>query len=331
MIVGPLVQIVMVIGMTHGVRALGRWVGPRRGGLLMGVPSTTALVLVGCGLERGLDEATLAAESCLAGLVAAAVLPLVYARAAGAGWRSSASAGAAVAGYAAVAAGIWWLPALGTAACVAGAGAGVVMICHLAGRVRAGQRTGPRTERVVISRRWTMAYRTAVPVGSFLTVRLLRAVVGTSNAGRFITFPGASLAVLVTTHLEAGPEAACRTAAAMPVGCLGMLAFLTTFRFGCPRFGLAWGTALGFVAALVALVAVGSALGPKGAAGPAPRLALEAGPQRSSRTIAPLPAGSYRRDPADQRARRPRVVLSGWRRAPPKCCGFSPRFELLSG
>ena len=41
---GPLLQIVMQVGLTHGVRALGGRVGPRTGGLLMGVPSTTALV-----------------------------------------------------------------------------------------------------------------------------------------------------------------------------------------------------------------------------------------------------------------------------------------------
>src|SRR5439155_11050658 len=100
---GPLGQITMLMVMTSALRALGRWAGPRRSGLLLGLPSTTAMALLGCALERGADEATGTAELCLAGLVAAAALPLAYGRATGAGWRAPGAAAAAVAGYAAVA------------------------------------------------------------------------------------------------------------------------------------------------------------------------------------------------------------------------------------
>ena len=40
--IGPLVQITVMVGLTHGFRALERLVGPRRSGLLMGLPSTTS-------------------------------------------------------------------------------------------------------------------------------------------------------------------------------------------------------------------------------------------------------------------------------------------------
>ncbi len=240
--IGPLVQMMTLITLTHGFRALGKWVGPLRSGLLMGFPSTTALVLVGCALERGLDEATVAAEACLVGLVAAAMLPLAYARAASAGWRWPAATGAAAIGYVAVAAGLWWIPKPGAVGCVALSATGLVVTCHLARKTRTVDPmiTTMRRPLSVVS---LFAYRTAIPTAYFLMLRVLRVVVGAGFASRFITFPGGSLAVLVTTHLEAGPGHACRMASAMPTGGLGMLAFLTVFRFGCPRLGLRlWGT-----------------------------------------------------------------------------------------
>jgi hypothetical protein len=105
--------------------------------------------------------------------------------------------------------------------------------------------------------RWgILALRTAVPVISVLLVNVIRAIAGPERAGLFLTFPGMSLAVLVTTHMESGPKSACRLARALPAGNLGMVAFLTVFRYGCPRLGLAAGAALGFVTALTTLLTV---------------------------------------------------------------------------
>jgi len=260
--IGALVQVVTLVGMTHGLRVLGRRLGPQRGGLLMGVPSTTALLLVGCGLERGTDEAALAAEACLAGLVAAAALPLAYARAAASGWRAPAAAGGAVAVYTAVTAVLWWLPENGPYACVVVAALGLAAVCRMADLVVGPAARAGTVARSALPVGRSLAYRTAVPTGSFLFVRAIRSVAGAGCAGRFITFPGASLSVLVTTQLEAGPGAAGRLAAAMPMGSLGTLAFLTTFRFGCPWLGLFGAAALGFAAALAALAAIGSSFGP---------------------------------------------------------------------
>lgn len=231
----------------------------------MGLPSTTAVVLVGCGLERGLDEAAVAAEACLVGLIAAATLPLAYTRAAAAGWRWPAATAAAVASYVAVAAGLWWLPKPGAGGCVAMAAAGLVVTCQLARKTRPVEPT-VSVRRRPISLAGQLACRTAIPAGYFLMIRVLRSLAGAGFAGRFITFPGGSLAVLVTTHLESGPGHACRMASAMPTGGLGMLAFLTVFRFGCTGLGLGWGTASGFAAALATLAAIGAISGHSGLA-----------------------------------------------------------------
>jgi hypothetical protein len=42
----------------------------------------------------------------------------------------------------------------------------------------------------------------------------------------------------------------------LPAGNLGMVAFLAAFRFGCPSFGLTWGTFLGYLASLAILALV---------------------------------------------------------------------------
>jgi hypothetical protein len=46
-------------------------------------------------------------------------------------------------------------------------------------------------------------------------------------------------------------------ARALPSANLGMIAFIGTFRFGCPALGLAWGTACGYALAAATLIVVG--------------------------------------------------------------------------
>ena len=255
----PIVQVAVLVVLTHVFRAIVLFAGPRRSGLLMGLPSTTAVVLVCSGLERGLPEATGAAEACLIGLVAAASVPLVYARCVAARWPLPWIPCIAIAGYLGVAGVLRGVPAAGPWECVAVAVFGVVIACILAQRRR--KRSERFTAETVLESsprlpRSSWISRSAVPASYFLAVRGMRSLAGPNFAGMFITCPGTSLAVLVTTHLEAGPGAACRMAAAMPMGSLCMLSFLSVFRFGIPRLGLTWGTALAYLVALATLFAV---------------------------------------------------------------------------
>jgi hypothetical protein len=256
---GPLGQIVMLIGLTSGLRALGRLVGPRRSGLLMGLPSTTALVLLGCGLEHGLDEATVAAEACLAGLVAAAMLPVAFARALEAGWRLSRAVVAAVGSYLTVALSLWWLPGLGPVGCVVAASLGVLVACRVAGRAaHEDHAERPSSRRSIGGCVRLLVTRGAVPAVYITVIRTLRWLAGAGSSGRFITFPGGSLALLIATHVEAGPATAGRLATAMPSGSVATLAFLAAFRFVGPRVGLGWGILFGYVAAVGTLTVVES-------------------------------------------------------------------------
>jgi hypothetical protein len=210
-------------------------------------------MLLYCGHEDGVGEAMAAAEASLLGLVAAATVPLAYARAIRVAPRPPLAPAAAVAAYVAVAAVFRTLPDTGAAARIGLANAGVLAACSLAYRVRiaAGEprpSPGPWLRHVVLG---TMA-----PAALLVTVRVVRAVGGASWAGLFTTFPAMSLALLVATHLEAGPAAVCRMARAMPPGNLITLIFLAAFRLAGDRIGLGWGAACGYTSALATLLAL---------------------------------------------------------------------------
>ena len=100
---GLLLKCVFLVVMIHGFRILGRLAGPRWSALVLGLPSTTAIVLVICGCERGSAAATQMAESSLLGLAAAVALPLAYAQTVRLGWRLPVALAAAVTGYLVVA------------------------------------------------------------------------------------------------------------------------------------------------------------------------------------------------------------------------------------
>jgi hypothetical protein len=323
---GLFVQIAILVAMTHGLRALGHVAGPRRCGLILGLPSATALMLLYCGHEYGVGEAMAAAESSLLGLVAAAALPLAY------GWtirvapRPLLAPASAIAAYVAIAAAVRVLPGGGAAARVELALAGVLVACSLARRVRiAGGEPSPSAGP------WLrhLALGTMVPAILIVTVRTVRALGGASWAGLFTTFPAMSLAVLVATHLEAGPVAACRMARAMPPGNLITLMFLAAFRFAGHRFGLAWGTACGYALALATLLALeGLVPGMAGAESSTPRSdsrsagASKTPPQPPRLDSFALPQPINRRRRRFERRFAPRVEMI------PEGCGV---YSILTG
>ncbi len=248
-----MVRFAILVGMTHGFRALGRLAGPRWGGLVLGLPCSTAILLIGYGLERGVVHAVGTAEASLLGLVAAVAMPLVYAQAVGSGWRLPGAVSAAVGAYLVVAAGVSHAADGGAVGCLALSAMAVLSACHIAGRI---QIATERNRQYAPSKLWLLGCRTLVPMAYLGFVMSIQESASDLLAGLLSTFPGMSLTVLVVTHLEAGPVAASRLAKALPPGNLSMLSFLAVFGFGCPQLGLAWGTALGYVAALATLVVV---------------------------------------------------------------------------
>ena len=97
MICELIVKCVTLIAVIHGLRILGRRIGPRASGLILGLPSSTAILLVLCGRERGSAVAVEMADASLLGLIAAVSLPMAYAQAVRRGWGLPAALTAAIA------------------------------------------------------------------------------------------------------------------------------------------------------------------------------------------------------------------------------------------
>ena len=110
---GLIVKCAVLTVLIQIFRALGRSAGPRFSGLALGLPSTTAVVLIFCGYEHGDSAATKMAESSLLGLVAAVSLPLAFTKAVQLGWPLWRAIGASVGGYVLLAATLGCLPEVG--------------------------------------------------------------------------------------------------------------------------------------------------------------------------------------------------------------------------
>jgi hypothetical protein len=328
-------QIALLIGLTHAFRALVVRLGPRRSALLMGLPTSTAVMLVCCGLEQGVEETAGTSEACLLGMAAAAALPLIYAGMISRGWGLPWAPLASVIGFLATMGVLRLASNGGPLAALAVGLLGVGIACRIARRML--PTCGPPQRehtggRIRLANRWMMLSRSTVPAVSYLAVRELRRVAGPSWSGQFITFPGASLGVLVSTHLEQGPGAVLRMALEMPAGAFGMIAFLSVFRFGCPWLGLGWGTALGYVAAIGTLAAV-DGLGLRSARGASvrrkPGTSFARPRMMARRSIDRTREAAFRIDLLPHRGR-PRTTVRrrhGKLRRP----RFSPRIEMLAG
>jgi hypothetical protein len=252
---GLFVKCGLLVVMIHLFRALGQLAGPRFSGLALGLPSTTAVVLIFCGCEQGSVAATQMAESGLLGLVAALSLPLAFIGSVRLGWRLWGAIATSVGGYLVLAAGLGCLPATGMLPKVSLAAAALLGAamwvrgreCSMEGKVR---------PRVPLSRVRTMLFRTATPVIYLIMLGIAQELAGPSWAGLVSTFPSLSLVVLIVTYLESGPAEASRIAQVLPSGNASTLAFLAVFRVVCPEAGVAWATLAGYGAALSVLISI---------------------------------------------------------------------------
>ena len=145
-----------------GVSRLEKCAGPQFSGLALGLPSTTAVVLIFCGCEHGSLAATEMAESSLLGLVAAVSLPLAFTGSVRLGWPLWRAIGVSVGGYVVVAATLGCLPAFGALPKVMIAAAALLAAAHWVGRVKRPEPPGSDLG-VPLSRVRTLVLRTATP------------------------------------------------------------------------------------------------------------------------------------------------------------------------
>ena len=253
MITGLLVKCVVMIAVIHGLRRLSQRIGPRASGLILGLPSSTAILLILCGWENGAAGATRMAEASLLGLVGAVVLPLGYAQAVCRGWHLAGALTCAVTGYLVAVSGLGFLQPVGAMPCLAISLGAIALASHLTGRIGI-----PRAShaRVLRSESWTVVFRTAIPTAYVTVVGIAASAASPSWAGLVSMFPSMSLVLLAVTHLEEGPSEASQIARTLPPANLSTAIFLAAFRFGCPALGLGWATLCGYIAALTNLAAI---------------------------------------------------------------------------
>jgi hypothetical protein len=255
---GLLVKCLALIAIIHALRVLSRRIGPRGSSLLLGLPSSTAIVLVLCAWEKGPNAAAEMADASLLGLVAAVALPVAYAQAVRNSWPLGAALACAVACYATVAFALGSLHPVGSCACLVTSSSAIAAASYVAGRIAI--RSGLRSSRAR-SQRLTLLIRTTIPAVYVILVAIAGSAASPSWAGLVSTFPSMSLAILAVTHLEEGPAEASQIARTLPLANLSTVAFLAVFRFASPLAGLGCGTLGGYGAALFNALAIEIAAG----------------------------------------------------------------------
>lgn len=304
---GHLWKLALVVALSHGYRAAGRTLGPRWAGLITALPCSTAIALLGVGVDRGGESAVQMAGACWVGLAGASALPITFAAALGAGWGWFRAVVLAVASYFAVAAGVGLLgqAGLGTT--------GAALVALIVATGAAGRMPEPRpphrTRGRALSPRQVLLLRTVVPVACLTVVIGIGERLGPEVAGYLGTFPGMTLTALLLTHLEAGPVPAVRMARALPPGNWAMVSFLAVFAGTARQYGLFGGTALGYLAALACLGVIARSANPPIWA--TLREILQARRRQHARSRPPAPVPG----------------LAPWPRAPRR---FSPGIEAIA-
>lgn len=257
MIIAILLKCAILITVIHVLRQLGRRFGPRASGMLLGLPSTTAVLLLLCGHEKGTDAASEMADAGLLGLIAAAALPVGFASALGRGRNLPAAIATAIGAYVFAALGLGYLRPVERVDGLVLAAASIAAATLVVSRVRAPAHGTSRRQR---SPRASALIRTVLPTACLATAGALTSVASPGWSGLIGTFPSISTAFLAVTYLEDGPVAAVRVARVLPPTSLSTAAFLGAFRVAGPRFGLAWGMVFGYCAAFVVLGLIESTL-----------------------------------------------------------------------
>jgi hypothetical protein len=248
-----IVKCATLVAVIHVLRLVARRAGPRASGLILGLPSSTAIFLVLCGREGGPAPAIEMADAGLLGLGAAVALPLAYAKAVRREWSLPAALAAAVAAYVVVAFGLGLVNPAVLVGRLAVSYGSIVASSLLISRIGMPTAASPRASP---SGRWIAAVRTIVPLSYVIVAGIVTGLVSPRWAGLVSTFPSMSTVVLAVTHLEEGAASASLIARALPLANLSTAAFLAAFRLGCPTLGLAWGAFGAYLAALLNLAAI---------------------------------------------------------------------------
>ncbi|MFS2139700.1 hypothetical protein [Duganella sp. Dugasp56] len=224
-----------------------RW-GPAVAGWLAGLPVVTGPILFFLAAEQGTEFAAHAASAALSAVFASVVFSVAYAHAARrAGWPVALPA--ALAGWAAAAWGLSWLP-------VSAAASLLVALATLAAAPRLFPAAAPRLFPAVAAPGARSLAAAELPLrmlaGALLTlaVTLAARMLGAHWSGRLAVFPILGIVLAVFSHRAQGMAFAAALLRAMAAGLYSFVAFCFTLSVTLPRLGLMAGFAAAVLAAL---------------------------------------------------------------------------------
>jgi uncharacterized membrane protein (GlpM family) len=216
-----------------------RW-GPAVAGWLAGLPVVTGPILFFLAAEQGTEFAAHAASAALSAVFASVVFSVAYAHAARrAGWPVALPA--ALAGWAAAAWGLSWLP-------VSAAASLLVALATLAASPRLFPAVAAPGARSLAAAELPLR----MLAGALLTlaVTLAARMLGAHWSGLLAVFPILGIVLAVFSHRAQGMAFAAALLRAMATGLYSFVAFCFTLSVTLPRLGLMAGFAAAVLAAL---------------------------------------------------------------------------------
>lgn len=248
--------LILKISITIGLILFLAWIAekasPRIAGILSGYPIGTALVLFFYGLQVGPDFAVQAIPYNLLGHVSALVFVYMYylgARNSTIGSMITASA-CAIAGYGAAALAMSYLaPSLLSGAVISFSSIGIFSFLLRKIPDSTIDHTNRHTLSMIIFR---LVFSTAI----VLIITGIAQSVGVRWAGLFSAFPLVVFPLLLLIHLSHGADRAHTVLKNFPRGLWTVLAYSITIAFTYQHFGVLPGTAIGYLVATAALLAI---------------------------------------------------------------------------
>ena len=195
------VKLVAVLVVLNVARTLGRWVGPKWSGLVLGLPSTTAVMLVCLTLDHDVAYGVTSAEGAFFGVAAAAVLALVAACALRLRCGFPATLLAAAAAFVASSAALRWLLPAQFAWAASANTVTMLAVAWVAHRLPATSTVVVRSSRPFVA---SLLVRTVLPLVCVGTVFALAEQLGSFWSGVLGAFPCSLVAMLILANREGG-------------------------------------------------------------------------------------------------------------------------------
>lgn len=248
------IKILVIVGLTHGLRWLSQKAGPRWGGLMAGMPSTSAVVLYFLAYENGEEYATRAADSGALGLCAGSALALAFSWAASSGRSMAFALTAAGVSFVAVAAVSPLILSLAAPLSLFLVISACCLLAAVSQSIPPSASTTPTSLKTHTRR--GVILRTFIPATCVVLVTMLSQHLGTLGTGLLGTFPCMLTSMIIVTSLEDGVLAASKLAQAFPMGQLATLSFVILFGQLYPSIGVTSALLVGYIAAIMTLGAI---------------------------------------------------------------------------